>query len=123
MAQKKSPRGCANNHAEGVYKRNTRLKSSIKGRGGQRDCFDLSKLPLPPTYYSLYFKLPKQNGQVMVNCCFHDDRTPSLSIDLTGGKFHCFGCDAKGGGVLDFHMNKHSMSFKEACRDLNLEKR
>jgi DNA primase len=83
---------------------------------------DRSKFPHPPSYYSRYFKLPKLHGQVMVNCCFHDDRTPSLSIDLDEGWFNCFGCGAKGGDVLAFHMTKHTMNFIEACRDLNLEK-
>ena len=83
---------------------------------------DRSKFPPPPTYYSCYFKLPRQHGRVKVKCCFHDDRTPSLSIDLTDGWFNCFGCGAKGRDVLAFHMKKNQMGFKQACRDLNLEK-
>ena len=37
----------------------------------------------------------------LVRCPFHDDSTESLSIDLTRGLFHCFGCDV-GGGVRRF---------------------
>jgi CHC2 zinc finger len=33
----------------------------------------------------------------VVQCVFHSDRTPSLSIDLDKGVFHCFGCGAQGG--------------------------
>ena len=36
-----------------------------------------------------------------VRCIFHDDRTPSLSIDLDRGLFHCFGCGV-GGGLRRF---------------------
>lgn len=34
-------------------------------------------------------------------CPFHQERTPSLSINLEKGVFHCFGCGA-GGGVKKF---------------------
>lgn len=36
-----------------------------------------------------------------VACLFHQDTTPSLSIDTERGLFHCFGCGV-GGGVRDF---------------------
>jgi hypothetical protein len=37
----------------------------------------------------------------VVRCIFHDDRTASLSVDVAGGIFHCFGCGVKG-GILRF---------------------
>jgi hypothetical protein len=33
----------------------------------------------------------------LVRCCFHQDRTGSLSIDLDKGVFNCFGCGEHGG--------------------------
>lgn len=36
-----------------------------------------------------------------VRCIFHAEHTPSLSIDVERGLFHCFGC-GRGGGVKDF---------------------
>ena len=33
----------------------------------------------------------------LTRCLFHEDRTPSLSVDLEAGVFHCFGCGAQGG--------------------------
>lgn len=33
----------------------------------------------------------------LVRCIFHDDSTPSLSMDLDLGVFYCFGCGAAGG--------------------------
>src|SRR5215813_15272989 len=37
----------------------------------------------------------------LVRCIFHEDRTPSLSLDLDAGIFHCFGCGV-GGGIREF---------------------
>ena len=33
----------------------------------------------------------------LVICPFHEDRRPSLSLDLSRGLFHCFGCGESGG--------------------------
>ncbi|MGH7390788.1 MAG: CHC2 zinc finger domain-containing protein [Candidatus Rokuibacteriota bacterium] len=33
----------------------------------------------------------------MIRCPFHRDRTPSFSVDLDRGVFHCFGCGVEGG--------------------------
>ena len=33
----------------------------------------------------------------VVRCIFHSDRSPSLSVDLDAGVFHCFGCGVQGG--------------------------
>lgn len=118
--KEKAPHGCGNNHSRGGYNK-LQSKTSTQENHGQRINIDRSSLPSPLSYYSHYFKLPKQHGRVMVNCCFHDDRTPSLSIDLTDGWYNCFGCGAKGGDVLAFHMQKKQMGFMQACRDLNLE--
>ena len=41
------------------------------------------------------------NGRGIALCIFHQEKTPSLSIDLEKGVFHCFGC-GRGGGVRDF---------------------
>jgi len=85
-----------------------------------RPCFDRSALPAPVEYYSRYFSIPQNRRRVLVPCCFHEDDTPSLSIDLTDGWFNCFGCGVKGGDVLAFHMLKHHLGFIEACRDLEV---
>src|SRR5438552_7651592 len=37
-----------------------------------------------------------------VTCPFHNDRTPSLSVDLKKGFFYCFGCGVKGRGRAKF---------------------
>ncbi len=42
-----------------------------------------------------------RRNQVKITCPFHDDKTPSCSINIADSKFNCFGCDAKG-NVLEF---------------------
>ena len=42
-----------------------------------------------------------RGDQFTIRCPFHDDRTPSCSINVSKGLFHCFGCPASG-NVLDF---------------------
>jgi 5S rRNA maturation endonuclease (ribonuclease M5) len=52
---------------------------------------------------------PGGNGQAMVLCPFHEDRTPSLSINLENGQFHCFGCEAEG-DIFSFYGKLHNMT-------------
>ena len=45
---------------------------------------------------------PNRTGpQIKIPCPFHEDSTPSCSINREKGNFNCFGCTAKG-NVLDF---------------------
>src|SRR5262249_9655362 len=46
-----------------------------------------------------HLNLAPLGGQArgLVACIFHEDRSPSLSVDLELGVFHCFGCGAQGG--------------------------
>jgi len=44
---------------------------------------------------------PAGKTQLKVRCPFHEEHTPSMSIHVTDGKFHCFGCGAKG-NTLEF---------------------
>jgi len=39
--------------------------------------------------------------QLKINCPFHEDHSPSCSINMTRGIFKCFGCAAKG-NILEF---------------------
>lgn len=56
-------------------------------------------------------------GQGKATCPFHDDDTPSLSIDAATGKFFCHGCNAHG-GIVAFHMRRHDLEHDEARRRL-----
>ena len=52
------------------------------------------------THYDLSPEKPGSK-QVKIHCPFHEDRTPSCSINIEKGIFNCFGCPAEG-NVLDF---------------------
>ncbi|MRG73919.1 hypothetical protein GH722_19345 [Alphaproteobacteria bacterium HT1-32] len=52
-------------------------------------------------------------------CPFHNDKRPgSLVINRTTGAYRCFSCGTKGGDIIDFHMQRHSLSFSDAFFDL-----
>ena len=53
-------------------------------------------------------------GQISVLCPFHDDRRPSLSVNLDRKLFHCFACPAKG-DILDFVARIEQVSLPEAA--------
>jgi DNA primase len=50
-------------------------------------------------------------------CPFHNEKTPSFSVNAERGFFHCFGCGA-GGTVFDFVMRMETLSFSEALQSL-----
>jgi len=63
------------------------------------------------TYFKHYFSnlRTRPDGQATVRCPFHDDRNPSLSINLKRGVWYCFG-GCGGGGILEFETRKNSGS-------------
>ena len=52
-------------------------------------------------------------------CPFHEDKNPSLHVNLKGRTWlwNCFGCDA-GGDLIKFVMKRKGMNFTEAVEDL-----
>jgi DNA primase len=55
-------------------------------------------------------KASKRGIELRLHCPFHEDSTPSLSINAETGKFHCFGCHAKGGDIFDFVVTKEGIA-------------
>ena len=75
-------------------------------------------LPNPRGYYATQFpsmkfhhSSPRWNS---VLCCFHDEVSPSLRINLDSGGFICFGCGVKGGDIVAFHQRCYGLSFVQA---------
>ena len=59
-------------------------------------------------------KLAKKGKAELTGCCpFHDDDTPSLSVNAAKNLFRCFGCDV-GGGPIDWVMKAEGVSFRHA---------
>lgn len=50
-------------------------------------------------------------------CPFHNERSPSFSVDAERGLFYCFGCQ-KGGSVVDFMMELDKIPYREAITEL-----
>ncbi len=50
-------------------------------------------------------------------CPFHQEKTPSFSVNAERGFFHCFGCGA-GGTVFNFIMKMEGLTFPEAVRQI-----
>src|SRR6516164_7139067 len=60
----------------------------------------------------------KRTGRNFVGLCpFHQEKTPSFSVNPERGFFHCFGCNA-GGNAFTFLMRVTGASFPEAVRTL-----
>jgi DNA primase len=61
---------------------------------------------------------PSKHGmELRLRCPFHEDKTPSLSINAETGKFHCFGCHAKGGDIFDFVVAKEGISGEDRTKN------
>ena len=57
-------------------------------------------------------------GRGYIGCCpFHEDSTPSLSVDAIPDRFHCFGCGANG-DVIDFVSRLTGLGFLDAVTHL-----
>ena len=63
-----------------------------------------------------YVKLKKAGAQRFVGLCpFHQEKTPSFSVNAAQQFFHCFGCK-KSGDVFNFVQERENISFPEAVR-------
>jgi DNA primase len=60
----------------------------------------------------------RRAGRNFVGLCpFHNEKTPSFSVNAERGFFHCFGCGA-GGSVFNFITRIEGLTFPEAVRSL-----
>jgi len=50
-------------------------------------------------------------------CCFHQEKTPSLTVTPSKGLYHCFGCHA-GGDAITFVKEMYNISTTEAVYQL-----
>ena len=50
-------------------------------------------------------------------CPFHNEKTPSFSVDSARQTYHCFGC-GKGGNAVNFITDIEQCSYVEALRQL-----
>jgi DNA primase len=66
---------------------------------------------------SAYTDLRRAGQRFSGLCPFHDERTPSFSVDPAGKLYYCFGCEA-GGDVFRFVQEKEGLEFSDAVESL-----
>ncbi len=64
-----------------------------------------------------YVSLKKAGNNYVGLCPFHNEKTPSFTVNEDKGIFHCFGCGT-GGNVYSFLTRIEGKSFPEVVRDL-----
>ena len=64
-----------------------------------------------------YIPLEKKGVNYSACCPFHDEKTPSFSVNPTKQFYYCFGCGA-GGDAIQFITDYCRIDFKEACEQL-----
>jgi DNA primase len=65
-----------------------------------------------------YVALKRAGGGNLKGLCpFHDEKTPSFTVSVARGFYHCFGC-GEGGDVFDFLMKIDQLTFVEAVQHL-----
>ena len=62
-------------------------------------------------------KLQKRGREYIGLCPFHQEKTPSFTINESKGFYHCFGCGAHGDAVK-FLMDKEGLPFIDAVKKL-----
>ena len=65
-----------------------------------------------------YTSLKRAGGNRLKGLCpFHEEKSPSFTVDPVHKLYHCFGCDA-GGDVIKFLQEVEALSFPEAVERL-----
>lgn len=57
-----------------------------------------------------FIRLKKRGANYVANCPFHNESTPSFSVNPARGIFKCFGC-GKGGNAVSFVQEHEKLSF------------
>ncbi|SIN75842.1 DNA primase [Halodesulfovibrio marinisediminis DSM 17456] len=64
-----------------------------------------------------YMELRHAGGRWMGLCPFHQEKTPSFSINEEEGFYYCFGCQAAG-DVIDFYCKVNGLEFRDGLQQL-----
>ncbi len=76
-----------------------------------RDAVDIAEVLAP------YTELKRAGQRLQGLCPFHDERTPSFSVNPQDKLYYCFGCGEKG-DVFTFLQEKEGLPFAEAVETL-----
>jgi len=75
-----------------------------------------SRVPIEEVV-SEYVRLKQKGKRFWGNCPFHNEKTPSFSVNSESQLYYCFGCH-KGGTVFNFVMELEHMEFYDAVKYL-----
>lgn len=64
---------------------------------------------------SQYVSFTQKGGRYWACCPFHQEKTPSFTVDPTKGFYHCFGCGA-GGNVFNLIAQMENISYFDAVK-------
>ncbi|MDC7221447.1 MAG: DNA primase [Spirochaetales bacterium] len=64
-------------------------------------------------YIGQFVSLQNRGGRYWGCCPFHQEKTPSFTVDPDRNYFHCFGC-GKSGDIFSFMMEHEKLTFPEA---------
>lgn len=62
-------------------------------------------------------KLTRKGREFLGLCPFHNEKTPSFTVNEAKGFYHCFGCGAHG-DIVKFEMEANNLPFMEAVEKL-----
>ena len=71
-------------------------------------------------FLSKDLRLIKSGSNYKALCPFHNEKTPSFTINQDKNSFNCFGCGISG-DVFSYVMEKYKIDFKEALKILAIE--
>jgi DNA primase len=90
----------------------------------QKDIFDTalkdnlkSTVDITALFHHFGVQLTKKGKSYIGNCPWHDDSTPSLSVDKTKGLYNCFGC-GESGDIFTLVEKMKGCTFPEAMEFL-----
>ncbi|MDP8969460.1 MAG: DNA primase [Actinomycetota bacterium] len=89
----------------------------MAGRINDEDIQVLRERAQLATLVADYTALRQAGTRLTGLCPFHEEKTPSFTVDPARGLFHCFGC-GEGGDVYAFLQRIEALSFPEAVERL-----
>jgi DNA primase len=94
------------------------VESAVAGRIRDESIAELREATDVVALVGEYVTLRPGGGTRMKGLCpFHQEKTPSFTVDSVRKLWHCFGC-SQGGDAIDFLMKQEALSFTEAVERL-----
>ncbi|MDO9271083.1 MAG: CHC2 zinc finger domain-containing protein [Methylobacter sp.] len=88
----------------------------------QKEMADFIKRDISPSYFYRQelpnAKLNRHGWNYGQSCCFCEDKSGSLRIDLETGAFKCIACGVSGGDIIEFTITRYKIQMAEALAKL-----